>query len=188
MTGPRLVTVRQGAQCLVEGGVIAYPTEAVYGLGCDPENETAVRRILHLKGRPESAGLILIADRLERFAAYIGAVSAEQKQQALAAWPGPVTWLFPRSRTVPDWLAGNHPSIALRITAHPVCQALCEAFGGPVVSTSANPGREKPARSAEQVDAYFGSELCGIVEGELGTQARPSEIRDLSTGRVIRSG
>jgi L-threonylcarbamoyladenylate synthase len=182
------VTVRQGAQCLIEGGVIAYPTEAVYGLGCDPDDESAVRRILRLKNRPESAGLILIADRLERFAAYIGAVSAEQKQQALAAWPGPVTWLFPRSRTVPDWLAGAHPTIALRITAHPVCRALCEAFGGPIVSTSANPIQEQPARSAEQVDAYFGPELCGIVEGELGAETRPSEIRDLATGRVIRGG
>jgi L-threonylcarbamoyladenylate synthase len=188
MGGPCLVTVRQGAQCLIEGGVIAYPTEAVYGLGCDPDDESAVRRILRLKNRPESAGLILISDRLERFAAYIGAVSAEQKQQALAAWPGPVTWLFPRSRTVPDWLAGDHPTIALRITAHPVCRALCEAFGGPIVSTSANPIQEQPARSAEQVDAYFGSELCGIVEGELGGETRPSEIRDLATGRVIRGG
>jgi len=188
VTGPPLLTVRQGAQCLVEGGVIAYPTEAVYGLGCDPENESAVRRILHLKSRPEAAGLILIADRLERFAAYIDAVSAEQKQTALAAWPGPVTWLFPRARRVPDWLAGSHPTIALRITAHPVCRALCEAFGGAIVSTSANPSTQEPARSAAQVEAYFPSELCGIVEGELGSQSRPSEIRDLASGRVIRSG
>ena len=101
MSGPRRVTVRQGAQCLVEGGVIAYPTEAVYGLGCDPDNEYAVRRILRLKNRPESAGLILIADRLERFAAYIGPVSGEQKHRALEAWPGPVTWLFPRAPAVP---------------------------------------------------------------------------------------
>lgn len=183
-----MVTVRQGAQCLVDGGVIAYPTEAVYGLGCDPENEDAVRQILRLKGRPESAGLILIADRLERFAAFIEAVSGEEKQRALAAWPGPVTWLFPRARRVPDWLAGTHPTIALRITAHPVCRALCEAFGGAIVSTSANPRGEQPALTAAQVDAWFGTELCGIVEGELGAQSRPSEIRDLATGRVIRSG
>jgi L-threonylcarbamoyladenylate synthase len=185
---PLTVTVRQGAQCLVEGGVIAYPTEAVYGLGCDPENESAVRHILRLKNRPEAAGLILIADRLERFAAYIGAVSSTDKQRALAAWPGPVTWLFPRARTVPDWLAGAHSTIALRITAHPVCRALCEAFGGAIVSTSANPSAAEPARSAAQVAAYFDGELCGIVEGELGGQSRPSEIRDLATGRVLRSG
>jgi L-threonylcarbamoyladenylate synthase len=188
VSGPPLLTVRQGAQCLVEGGVIAYPTEAVYGLGCDPDNEAAVRRILQLKSRPESAGLILIADRLERFAPYIEAVSSELKERARATWPGPVTWLFPRAPAVPDWLAGAHPTIALRITAHPVCRALCEAFGGPVVSTSANPGGAEPARSAAQVAAYFGDALCGTVDGALGEQSQPSEIRDLETGRVIRPG
>mgnify|MGYP001812794639 FL=1 len=188
MAHPELLTIHQGAQCLFDGGVIAYPTEAVYGLGCDPDNEDAVRRILELKNRPESAGLILIADRLERFAPYIEAVSAGDRERALAAWPGPVTWLFPRSAMVPDWLAGIHPTIALRITAHPGCRALCEAFGGPIVSTSANPSAEDPARSAEQVDAFFRGQLCGIVEGELGGGQQPSEIRDLATGRVIRAG
>jgi L-threonylcarbamoyladenylate synthase len=171
----------------MEGGVIAYPTEAVYGLGCDPENQDAVLRILKLKSRPASAGLILIADRLERFASYIGPVSASAREQAMATWPGPVTWLFPRAAKVPDYLAGVHNTIALRITAHAGCQALCEAFGGPIVSTSANPSNEQPARSAAQVAAYFGDRLCGILEGSLGTSDQPSEIRDLATGRVIRA-
>lgn len=188
MAGPGLLTIRQGAQCLFDGGVIAYPTEAVYGLGCDPENEKAVRKILELKNRPASAGLILIADRLERFAPYIEPVSAEQKERALSAWPGPVTWLFPRAGHVPDWLAGVHTTIALRITAHEGCRLLCEAFGGPVVSTSANPSSEDPARSAARVASYFPDQLCGIVEGDLGGSDQPSEIRDLVTGRVIRSG
>lgn len=183
-----LISVRQGAQCLLDGRVIAYPTEAVYGLGCDPGSEPAVRKILELKTRPASAGMILIADRLERFAPYIQPVSAELKQRALAAWPGPVTWLFPRAPQVPDWLAGSHPTIALRITDHPVCRALCDAFGGPIVSTSANPGGDEPARSARQVQNYFGDALCGTVEGELGGQNQPSEIRDLETGRVLRAG
>lgn len=183
-----MLSVRQGAQCLLDGDVIAYPTEAVYGLGCDPDNESAVRRILKLKSRPASAGMILIADRLERFAPYIEPVSAELKERALAAWPGPVTWLFPRASHVPDWLAGSHPTIALRITDHPVCRELCEAFGGAIVSTSANPGGEEPARSAAEVAGYFGHSLCGTVEGGLGTQDQPSEIRDLATGRVLRAG
>jgi L-threonylcarbamoyladenylate synthase len=187
VNGPQLLTIRQGAQCLSDGGVIAYPTEAVYGLGCDPDDESAVRRILELKHRPEAAGLILIADRLERFAAFIEPVRAELRERALATWPGPVTWLFPRAPRVPDWLAGTHPTIALRITAHPLCRALCASFGGPIVSTSANPAGREPARSATEVEAYFGGQLCGIVEGELGGQAQPSEIRDLATGRVIRA-
>lgn len=183
-----LLSVRQGAQCLLDGRVIAYPTEAVYGLGCDPDNESAVRRILELKSRPASAGMILVADRLERFAPYIEAVSAELKERALEAWPGPVTWLFPRAPHVPDWLAGTHPTIALRITDHPVCRELCDAFGGAIVSTSANPGGAEPARSASRVRKYFGGTLCGTVEGDLGNQDQPSEIRDLATGHVLRAG
>ena len=188
MAAGGLLSVRQGAQCLLDGHVIAYPTEAVYGLGCDPDSEPAVRKILELKNRPASSGMILIADRLERFAPYIEPVSAELKERALAAWPGPVTWLFPRAAHVPDWLAGTHPTIALRLTDHPVCRELCDAFGGAIVSTSANPGGEEPARSADRVKDYFGDSLCGTVEGDLGSQNLPSEIRDLATGRVLRAG
>jgi len=183
-----LLTIRQGAQCLVDGGVIAYPTEAVYGLGCDPDNESAVRKILELKNRPASAGLILVADRLEHFAPYIQAVSPEMKERALAAWPGPVTWLFPRAGRVPGWLAGEHDTVALRISAHAGCRALCDAFGGPIVSTSANPAAQEPARSVARVESYFPGQLCGIVQGELGGSDLPSEIRDLATGRVVRGG
>lgn len=188
MTAPPTLTIDQGAQCLSDGGVIAYPTEAVYGLGCDPRDEAAVRRILELKVRPASAGLILIADELERFEPFIGSVSAAERERALAAWPGPVTWLFPRAANVPDWLAGSHPTIAIRVTDHPGCRALCAAFGGPIVSTSANPRDEAPARSAAEVGRYFPAGLCGIVEGELGGGDQPSQIRDLATGRVLRGG
>jgi L-threonylcarbamoyladenylate synthase len=183
-----LLSISQAVQCLHDGRVIAYPTEAVYGLGCDPRNEAAVRRVLELKSRPASAGLILIADRFERFEPFVGILEPGQIDRALDSWPGPVTWLFPRDPGVPDWLAGSHPSVALRVTAHPVCRALCAAFEGAIVSTSANPGAAEPARSAQQVIGYFKNRLCGIVAGELGRNSRPSEIRDLATGRVVREG
>lgn len=188
MHGHSLLTVSQAAQCLRDGGIIAYPTEAVYGLGCDPGNEMAVRRLLALKDRPIEAGLILIADTFEHIKPFIQTVSNEQKERAMAAWPGPVTWLFPRSDGVPDWLAGEHETIALRISAHPVCRALCASFNGAIVSTSANPGRAEPARSVMQLEQYFGSALGGVVEGQLGGGIRPSEIRDLVTGQVLRDG
>ena len=183
-----LLSVSQAVDCLRAGAVIAYPTEAVYGLGCDPDDEAAVRSILELKSRPASAGLILIADEYARFERWVGPVRAADLARARAAWPGPVTWLFPRAESVPDWLAGTHPTIALRVTAHPLCRALCAAWGGPIVSTSANPRGADPARSAAQVEAYFGDALCGTVEGELGAGLQPSEIRDLATGRVLRGG
>lgn len=180
------LTVLEAAERLRAGAVIAYPTEAVYGLGCDPARETAVDRVLKLKNRKPEAGLILIADRYERFLPFVGPVESEWLERARSSWPGPITWLFPRAPHVPDWLAGSHPTIALRIPDHSVCRALCAAFGGAIVSTSANPGGERPARSAAAAAGYFGDGIAGVVEGELGGRRQPSEIRDLATGRVLR--
>lgn len=188
MSGQNLLTIPRAVQCLRDGELIAYPTEAVFGLGCDPANEKAVRALLALKDRSADAGLILIGSEFEQFEPFIKPVNTELKNQAMASWPGPVTWLFPRSAAVPDWLAGKYATVAIRVTDHPVCRALCAAFGGAIVSTSANPGQKAPARSSAAVDAYFGSALCGIVAGELGNKDRPSEIRDLATGRVLRKG
>lgn len=186
MSGHSLLTIAEAVQCLQDGKVIAYPTEAVFGLGCDPRNATAVRKILALKNRPAEAGLILIADDFVRFEPYVTPAGQAQKERALDTWPGPVTWLFPRARSVPDWLAGKHDTIALRVTAHPVCRALCAAFGGAIVSTSANRRQDPPARSVAEVQACFGSDLCGTVAGDLGSENRPSEIRDLASGRILR--
>lgn len=186
MTKHSLLTVSQAADRLRVGAVIAYPTEAVFGLGCDPGNKAAVQQLLSMKNRPASAGLILIADHYDRFKPFVGTISPELLQKANSTWPGPVTWLFPRAEGVPNWLAGNHDTIALRVTAHSICRDLCAAFGGAIVSTSANPSSAEPARSAGQVEEYFGTYLGGIVAGELGGDERPSEIRDLASGAVIR--
>ena len=183
----KILTIAHAADCLRTGEVIAYPTEAVYGLGCDPSNETAVRTILKLKSRSEDNGLILIADRFDRFLPYVEDPGPERMEAALATWPGPVTWLFPRRKDVPGYLAGKHETIALRVSAHPVCRQLCAAFGGAIVSTSANPGGEKPATSPEQLADYFSGSIAGVVEGSLGGSSKPSEIRELSTGKVIRA-
>jgi len=187
-----VLTVTQAAEYLSAGRVIAYPTEAVFGLGCDPASEPAVRRILQLKQRSADAGLILIADCWEHLAPYAQRVDPGQLEKALATWPGPVTWLFPRADSVPDWLAGKqttstHPTIALRVTDHATCRALCAGFGGAIVSTSANPHAAPPATTAAQVIAYFADAIDGVVEGTPGTQQKPSEIRDLLSGRVIRA-
>jgi len=180
------ISIKQAAEYLKDGKVLAYPTEAVYGLGCDPLNEQAVKRILALKSRDISAGLILISDRFERFESFHNAVTENQLELALNSWPGPVTWLFPRNESVPDYLAGHHSTIALRVTGHETSRSLCQAFGGAIVSTSANPHGAEPARSAQRVFEYFGNEIDGIVDGPLGKETRPSEIRHLSSGETIR--
>jgi L-threonylcarbamoyladenylate synthase len=183
----QLVTVKQAATLLQAGKVIAYPTEAVYGLGCDPADESAALQIIAIKQRSAEAGLILIADCYDRLEPYTGVVSQKQMALARASWPGPVTWLFPRGDSVPDYLAGQHETIAVRVTDHPVCRALCSAFGGAVISTSANIARAPAATSPQQVMAYFDGDIEGVVEGELGQQSKPSEIRDLLSGRLVRA-
>lgn len=182
------LSIEQAGPLLRSGEVLAYPTEAVYGLGCDPFNDDAVRRLLEIKARPESAGLILIADNFSRFDGLVETVDEARMQQVHASWPGPVTWLFPKTDLLPNWISGEHETVALRVSAHPVCRELCAAFGGPLVSTSANLRGHEPARSAQEVDAAMGVLIAGIVDGQLGVQERPSEIRDALTGEVLRHG
>ena len=171
---------------LRRGGVIAYPTEAVWGLGCDPLNESAVRRIFTLKQRPNGVGLILIGADFSQVQAFLGDCTSAAIERAKATWPGPNTWIFPRNSLVPAWIVGEHAGIAIRVTAHPIAAALCRAFGSAIVSTSANPHGQAPARSAETVRQLFDDQLDDIVEGELGGLERPSAIRDAVSGEVLR--
>lgn len=169
-------------------GVVAYPTEAVWGLGCDPFDSRAVEHLLELKQRPESKGLILIAGDMDQISPFIDHLDDLQRQRLRNSWPGPVTWLVPRNHRAPDWITGNSPSLALRVTDHPVAAGLCRALGGPVVSTSANLQGRPPARSRLDLRRHFGDSLDAITPGEVGNRANPSEIRDLLTGQVVRPG
>ena len=173
-------------RALRAGGVIAYPTEAVWGLGCDPENAHAVQRLLQIKRRPEHKGLILIAANFEQLRPYLGPLPPARLLQVQHSWPGPNTWLLPASPRVPRWIRGDSPRVAVRVTAHPLAQALCYVFGGPLVSTSANRNGGNPARSALQVRRQLGRELDFILPGGLGGLARPTPIRDALTGKLIR--
>jgi L-threonylcarbamoyladenylate synthase len=168
------------------GAVIAYPTEAVYGLGCDPLNESAVARLFALKQRPRDQGVLLIAAEFDQLKQFIGDVPADAIARARATWPGPHTWVFPRSAATPAWLAGGHTGIAVRITAHAPASQLCRAFGAALVSTSANPHGTAPARSAAEVHAMFGNELAYILEGTVGGLERPTPISDAMSGNAIR--
>jgi len=188
MVAYTLLDTAAAVEQLRAGHVIAYPTEAVFGLGCDPANEAAVRSLLSMKNRHESAGLVLIASSFSQLRHWIAEVDEALIDKAMQTWPGPVTWLFPRADNVPDYVAGQHDTIAVRITAHGPSRALCDAFGGALISTSANHTTAEPARTATQVHEYFGSTLAGILDGELGDGEKPSEIRDLVSGRIIRGG
>ena len=168
------------------GGVIAYPTEGVWGLGCDPNDAAAVLRLLMLKQRDMAKGLLLVAADIEQLAPYLIGLSPSQQQRLRDSWPAPLTWLVPNNGAAPDWICGDHPGVALRVSAHPLVAALCRAFGGPLVSTSANPSGRPAALTALRVRHYFGDDLDFIVHGELGGQRGPTPIRDLITDKWVR--
>lgn len=183
-----LAGIDAAATLLRNGGVLGYPTEAVYGLGCDPHDRTAFERLFALKQRPPTQGVLLIAADFAQVERYIDlpAVPADVLAQVRASWPGPHTWIFPRSAAVPDWVVGTHAGIALRVTAHAPAAALCRAFGGALVSTSANPHGLPPSRTAATVAGYFGDALDGLLDAPLGEQTRPTVIRDALTGIMVR--
>ena len=182
-------TIEALSSLLKRGGTIAYPTEAVFGLGADPQNEVAVRRIFALKERDPSTGFLLIAAGFDQVAEYVDleALGTGRLAEIRVTWPGPFTWIVPPSKRVPPWLTGAHAGIGVRVTAHEPTARLCLAFGGPIVSTSANPHGSPPARSVAELIRYFGARLDGILDAPLGSSLKPSSIRDAMTGRVLRA-
>ena len=168
------------------GGVVACPTEAVWGLSCDPENEDAVYRLLELKHRPVGKGLILVAANEGQIEFLLSELPAGQRQTLCDSWPGPATWLLPHRGLVPSWVCGSHATVAVRVSSHPVVSALCTAWGGPLVSTSANPAGARPAREGYQVRRYFARSLDYLLPGRVGAARRPTGIRDLFSGQTIR--
>ncbi len=179
--------MRHAARVLARGGILAYPTEAVFGLGCDPDDAWAVQRLLALKQRPVEKGLILIASDFAQLAPYVQPLPEPRMTEILAEWPGPATWLLPAAPDTPYWLTGNHDTLAVRVTAHPLARALCQVWGKPLVSTSANPAGAPPARNPLQVRRYFGDRLELVLSGALGASRRPTSIRDGRSGRLLRA-
>ncbi|WON76654.1 L-threonylcarbamoyladenylate synthase type 1 TsaC [Serratia sp. UGAL515B_01] len=169
--------------------VIAYPTEAVFGLGCDPDSQQAVIALLALKQRPLDKGLILIAADYSQLTPYIddSVLSEQQRAAMFASWPGPVTWVVPAKSETPRFLTGRFSSLAVRVSDHPLVKQLCLQFGKPLVSTSANLSGEEPCRNVAEVRQQFG-ESFPVLVGHVGGRLNPSEIRDALTGEQIRQG
>lgn len=169
--------------------VIAYPTEAVFGLGCDPDSEKAVNALLALKQRPWEKGLILIAADYAQLLPYIddSALNDQQRARIFATWPGPVTWVIPARPETPRFLTGRFNSLAVRVSDHPLVQQLCRQYGKPLVSTSANLSGQEPCRTSEDVLLQFGQGFP-VLAGSVGGRLNPSEIRDALTGQQIRQG
>ena len=181
-------TLADAAAAIRAGGIVAYPTEGVWGLGCDPANQEAVERLLALKGRDVAKGLILLAAEEDQLAPWIEPFNTAMANHVRGTWPGPITWIVPARSDCPRWLTGGRPTIAVRITAHPPARALCVAAGTALVSTSANPSGQAPLAGPADLRKTFGPGLNAIFEGPLGRLQGPTEIRDLQSGRILRPG
>lgn len=179
-------TLKQAASVCHQGGIIAYPTESVYGLGCDPLNHQAVDYLLKLKQRSVDKGLILIGSCLPQLLPFIDIT--QQQIDIIQQARQPITWLVKKSPLTPSWVSGKHHKQAIRISHHPIASALCDRIGHAIISTSANPGGKPPAKSRLMVQHYFGDRIDFVVPGDLGGLQKPTEIRDLETGAVIRAG
>ncbi len=177
--------IHRAARAVRAGGVIAYPTEAVWGLGCDPWNAVAVQRLLALKSRDPGKGLILVAASIEQFDFLLEDLPERWLDRLASTWPGPHTWLVPHQQRLPAWISGMHETVALRVSDHPLVRALCDECG-PLVSTSANPAGRPAARSRLRVQQYFGGQLDEVLGGALGGRKNPSTIRDLATAEIVR--
>jgi len=168
------------------GGLIAYPTEYCYGLGCDPANRTAVQRLLKLKQRPQHKGLILIASSYRQVARYLQPLTPAQQHQLHEAGAQAITYLMPAHHSAPRWLRGAHDTLAVRITAHRQAAQLCRGVNSALVSTSANRSGAKPARTYAQCQRLFGSKVW-VLPGRVGKCKKPSTIRSWADGQIIRS-
>ncbi|NNM50868.1 MAG: threonylcarbamoyl-AMP synthase [Pseudomonadales bacterium] len=180
------VRLRQCIDCLRAGGIIAYPTEGVWGLGCDPDNVDAVERLLHIKRRSWTKGLILVAADREQIHSWHGDLDQEHFSRLSRLWPGPCTVVLPASARVPRWVRGQHETQAFRVSAHPVVVALSETWGGPLVSTSANHSGQPAARTLQEVRIHLGRDVDAYLPGQLGSLKGATPILDLTTGRQIR--
>lgn len=177
--------IKHAIQKINEGEVIAYPTEAVYGLGCDPLNEESVLNLLSLKNRSVDQGLILIASSLAQLEPYLQ-LNEQILSRIQASWPGPITWIIPAQAWVPKWLTGKHSSIAVRVTAHPIAQLLCKHHGQPLVSTSANIHTRPSATNPWMVARNLNNPDIFIVPGKVGSLKQATPIFDASNSQKIR--
>ncbi|MGA7594885.1 MAG: Sua5/YciO/YrdC/YwlC family protein [Gallionella sp.] len=177
---------RRIAAYLKQGGLIAYPTESCYGLGCDPDNRSAVKRLLRLKQRPQHKGLILIAAEYRQVARYLRPLSPDEQQRLRIAGAQAVTYLMPARSSAPRWLRGSHDTLAIRLTAHKQAAQLCRGAGSALVSTSANRSGQRPAKTGAQCRRLFGNKVW-VLPGRVGKNRKPSTIAMWADGKIIRS-
>jgi L-threonylcarbamoyladenylate synthase len=178
--------LHEAVRILSAGGVIACPTETVYGLSCDPFSAAAVVHLLTLKQRSIRHGVILMASDFAQLAPLLQPLNHNLRKRVATPAGSPLTWVLPCLPEIPAWLRGEHDTLAVRITTHPLANELCRQWGGPLVSTSANLHGRNPARDALAVRKAFNGRLDYILHGSTGKSHAPSRICDGITGKILR--
>ncbi|MCW8922256.1 MAG: L-threonylcarbamoyladenylate synthase [Gammaproteobacteria bacterium] len=177
--------IRYAVHQIRHGGIIVYPTETVYGLGCDPMNLNAVNYLNHLKQRQPDKGLILLAHNLDLFSNYIEILSADDRKKILHT-ETPTSWIVPVKTSLPDWLTNKQRTIAIRISQHPVVTELCQQLGHPITSTSANLSGKKTIINALQAHKYFHDKVDAILIDDRHLSGQASTIKRLDDLSIIR--
>jgi L-threonylcarbamoyladenylate synthase len=180
----------QVIDALNRGEVIAYPTEGVFGVGCDPDNHEAIEKLLQVKKRSADKGLILIAASYQQLTPYIdeSQLEPEQLKKIKDSWPGPVTWVMPVSGDTLGLVTGKFDTVAVRVSDHPLVKKLCLKFGKPITSTSANLAGMPACRNSQEVSEQLGHCDIVVLEGDTGGREKPSEIKDARTSKILRQG
>ena len=177
--------LREAVRLLRDGGIISHACEGVWGFACDPFNELAVRRILEIKQRPQSKGLIVIADIASQFEHELAQLSSDVRPRVEASWPGPTTWLLPTTR-FPHWVVGDHATVAARVPGHKQARTIAAMFENAIVSTSANIANDPPCLTESEARDKFEELVDYVVPGAIAQSSGPSEIFDAITGDQIR--
>ncbi|HEY0004065.1 MAG TPA: L-threonylcarbamoyladenylate synthase [Pyrinomonadaceae bacterium] len=183
-------TREAAAQLVAAGGVVAFRTDTFYGLGVDPFNRTALRRLKALKGREGSKPILVIISERERTGKFIKSQSQLFKLFAERHWPGPLTLVGPARTEVPEELTAGSGTIGVRLPLDEEVRAFVREVGGALTATSANPAGQPPASTAQEVAAYFPSELELIIDAGPAQNQLPSTVLDVSgpDPRLIRAG
>lgn len=181
-----LLSCIDAAIAIHAGELIAYPTEAIYGLGCDPDNQLSLQKLVDLKRRDSDKGLILIASRWQQLDPFVELTHKAVLERAQNSWPGPVTWIMPASERCSVLLTGGRSTIAVRVSAHEVVQELCNRCDHALVSTSANLSGQIPLHTPDEIKAAFPTEIAGVVSGALGGLKNATSIFDATTGVQLR--
>jgi len=184
--------ITDAAIVIQQGGVIAYPTEAIFGLGCDPDNNVAIKKLLKLKQRSADKGLILLASDYTQLLPYIDdklfkkTLGNEKYNSVLSQWPSAITQLLPAKKNISPLLTGVFDTIAVRVTDHPDVVALCQKMNKAIISTSANVSKQEPARTWQQVEQQFKKSVDFIIKSNTQGLTKPSLIINPLTEEIIR--